>query len=116
MANDLDEIESAARAATSGRWFYDVGDESILSLQDEGSHTVTVVCVRGEGENVFLDIDREDAHHIAMANPDAVLKICAKVRQLRAALKEALELLQINGRRDAGDKARVDALWKLVGE
>ena len=81
----LKELEEAAKAATPGPWF-PVSNNAFLEINtddDKAAPSVANVC-----SSQFLDGGSKEAEnglHIARANPDTVLALIARVRELEKA-------------------------------
>jgi hypothetical protein len=85
---DLDALEAAARAArdVTHRERWQQG-----SMMDEDPTAIYACPANCVPQSVADCFRREVATHIATADPDAVLALVARIRELEAALGEALD-------------------------
>ena len=99
---DIDKIEAAANAATPGPW-------AVHPMAPNAVHQPRYEC--------WIPASKDDAQHIATANPATVLEMVSMIRERDAVLKQALEVLGLIGGEDEphhDDKIRVIAAIKGV--
>lgn len=81
---DLDALDTAARSATPGPWAVHPGTEWVRTFGGHG-RGIASCDQRDSGEG-----DRENATHIAAADPTTVLALIARIRELDLLLGEVM--------------------------
>jgi hypothetical protein len=105
MTIDFDEIERKARAASTGPWHVGSSDPSDYRavLREEPN---------GDVYEVANDVDPADAEHIAAAPPLIVLALIARIRELEAGFRRAIEFIESQNQRSNG-RPRPDP-WRVL--
>jgi hypothetical protein len=96
MTDDLDRLETLAKAATAGPWRRGYTWDKDNTYMDGGSAEHLICQDREAGVEVCGNFDAEmggvveivDAEYIAAASPDVVLRLIARIRDLEQSYED----------------------------
>lgn len=95
MKSLIDELEAMAKKATTGQWRYDYGNWEV----EKASGRNPVCSIDNDMDEDFprLVLGHNDGEHIALANPENILKLCAMVRDAERVLEIISKYCECDG-------------------